>query len=84
MAACSQRIKGNVPIVAMALKSPLATRSVSASICCSVDEGELRMVYVECGVVVKFGWVEVCVVAGGGGGGRRENREGEGAMKERY
>jgi hypothetical protein len=35
------------PIVATALNSPLATRSISASICCSVDEGEFKMVYVE-------------------------------------
>jgi hypothetical protein len=42
-------------MVATVLKSPLATRSISSSICCSVDEGELRMVYVEWGIVVGTG-----------------------------
>jgi hypothetical protein len=32
------------PSVATALNKPLATLSISSSICCSVEEGELRMV----------------------------------------
>ena len=37
----------DLPIVTTALKSPFAIRSISFSICGSVDEGELRMVYDE-------------------------------------
>lgn len=72
------------PRVTTALKSPLATRSISSSICCSVDEGELRMPYVDVEAseldcpAGEVGGTDV------GGGGRRENRDGDGAMKERY
>jgi hypothetical protein len=34
---------GHIPIVAITLKRPLATRSISFSICSSVDDGEFRM-----------------------------------------
>jgi hypothetical protein len=71
-------------MVATVLKSPLATRSISSSICCSVDEGELRMVYVEWGIAVGTGWDPEAVEVGRGGGGRREKRDGEGAMKDKY
>ena len=37
------------PIVATALNKPFAMRSISSSICCSVDAGELRMAYVDGG-----------------------------------
>jgi hypothetical protein len=71
--------------VAIALKSPLAIRSISSSICCSVEEGELRIVYVFCGIVASIGGVAALVdAAGGGGRGRRENNEGEGAMNDKY
>lgn len=66
-----------------ALNSSATTRSISSSICCSADEGELRMVYVETGSDGVGGAVEVMEGAGGGGG-RREKSDGDGAMKERY
>ena len=68
----------SIPIVAMTLNRPFATRSISSSICCSVDDGEFRMVYVDKGIV------ESAAAEGWDGGGRRENREGEGAMKDKY
>jgi hypothetical protein len=67
-------------MVTTALKSPLAIRSISFSICGSEDEGELRIAYDE------WGW-------GGGGpgcevdvgwGGSKENKDGEGAIKDKY
>ncbi len=67
-------------MVAMALNIPLATRSISASICCSVEDGELRIAYVGCGI----GGMADVEDAGGAGGGRREKSDGEGAIKERY
>lgn len=33
------------PMVTTALKRPLAIRSISSSICCSVEDGELRSLY---------------------------------------
>lgn len=71
------------PIVTTVLKSPLATRSISCSICCSVDAGELRMAYVHGGVVGPDCGVGVVIVAVTGGG-KREKRDGEGAIKDRY
>jgi hypothetical protein len=69
------------PIVAIALKSPLEIRSISSSICCSVVEGALRIVYDECG----FSSDAVACVGGGAVvGGKREKREGEGAMNDKY
>ena len=38
------------PVVATALNKPFATRSISSSIWGSVEEGELRMAYVDKGV----------------------------------
>jgi hypothetical protein len=78
----TQVIQSHTPIVATTLNSPLAIRSISASISCSADDGELRIVYDDRG----FGSGDPVWVggAGGGGGGRREKREGEGEMKERY
>lgn len=71
-------------MVATTLNKPVATRSISASICCSVEEGEFRSAYAECvvrvGVAVSVGEDGVAVLTGG----RRENNDGEGAMKERY
>jgi len=72
-------LSGDVPIVTTALKSPLAIRSISFSICCSVDEGELRIAYDEWGRGGDPGW-EVVV----GWGGSKENREGEGAINDKY
>lgn len=74
----------HTPIVAMALNRPLAIRSISASICCSVEEGEFRMVYVEWGVGAVAGAAGDAVVNCGGGAGNREKSEGEGAINERY
>ena len=75
----------NVPSVAIALNKPFATLSISSSICCSVDDGEFRMIYVEWGMLTSgAGGVVVWTDGGGEGGGRRENREGEGAMKDKY
>jgi len=34
----------NIPKVATALNNPLATLSISSSICCSVEEGEFKIV----------------------------------------
>jgi hypothetical protein len=77
--------EGNyIPIVAMELNRPLAIRSISASICCSVEDGELRMVYVECGIGVVVCPVDDVVINSDGGAGKRENSEGEGAINERY
>lgn len=75
-----------LPRVATTLKRPLATRSISSSICCSVDEGELRIVYVDVGMggVTGFWVVGGTVGEGCTAGGRRENNEGDGAMKDRY
>jgi len=39
----------HLPLVATALNKPLAILSISSSICCSVDEGELRIEYVDTG-----------------------------------
>lgn len=75
----STYIEWDVPIVTTALKSPLAIRSISFSICCSVDEGELRIAYDEWGRGGDPGW-EVAV----GCGGSKENREGEGAINDKY
>jgi hypothetical protein len=52
----------DLPIVTTALKSPLAIRSISLSICCSVDEGELRISYDEWA----RGWDEPGWEVGGG------------------
>jgi len=71
-------------MVAIALNKPFATRSISSSICCSLDVGELRIEYVVSGTVVSVGGDVAVIDGGGGGGGRRENNDGEGAMKERY
>ena len=74
----------NLPIVATTLKRPVATRSISASICCSVEEGEFNNAYVECagrlGAGAGPGEAGVVVFDGG----RSENSDGEGAMNERY
>lgn len=76
----------NAPIVTTALKSPLAIRSTSCSISWSVEDGELRIVYVECGIVGsgRVEGVDDCAGGGGAGGGSSEKRDGEGAIKERY
>ena len=75
----------SVPSVAIALNKPFATLSISSSICCSVDDGEFRMIYVEWGMLTSgAGGVVVWTDGGGEGGGRTENREGEGAMKDKY
>ena len=74
-------------MVATTLKSPVATRSISASISCSDEEGELRIAYVEWGAVVEGPDVLGApgVVTGAlCGGGRSENSEDDGAMKDRY
>lgn len=75
----------HIPVVATTLNRPVAILSISASICCSLDDGELRMAYEECG--------------GGGGapgdegvadgvgevaGGRRENSAGDGEINDKY
>lgn len=67
-----------------ALYKPLAIRSISSSICCSDEEGELSIVYEEWGIVL--GWTAggLLVVEGAWEGGRRENSDGEGAMNDRY
>lgn len=74
------------PMVATTLKSPLAIRSISSSICWSDDDGELRTEYEE----YVFG-VGVDEADGSGlcdavdcTGGRRENSDGEGDRKDRY
>ena len=73
-------------MVTTTLKIPDATRSISSSICCSVEEGELRSAYVECG----WDGVEGPATAFGAvgdaafGGGRSENKDGDGAMKDKY
>lgn len=77
--------KRHVLMVATTLNKPFATRSISSSICCSAEVGELRMAYVECvcegpGCAGAFG-VEA---EGAAGGGNRENKDGEGAMKDKY
>ena len=75
--------KNHTPIVATTLNRPVATLSISASICCSVDEGELSTAYDECGggggAPGDEGVVDV-----GGGGVRRENSEGEGEINDKY
>jgi hypothetical protein len=38
------RMKGTCPLVATTPNKPVATRSISSSISCSVDPGELRIV----------------------------------------
>ena len=68
------------PVVATALNKPFATRSISSSIWGSVEEGELRIAYVDKGVE----GLGVPSDVGGGGGGRREKREGEGDIKDKY
>lgn len=72
-----------VPIVATALKRPFAMRSISSSICCSVDAGELRIAYVDGGTDDVDG-AGCCWDGAGGVGGSRENNDGEGHMKDRY
>lgn len=68
----------------MTLKSPLATRSISSSISCSVEVGEFKMRYVE-GRTGGTSVGGVAVVGGdGAAGGRREKSDAEGAMNERY
>ena len=66
--------------MATALNKPFATRSISSSIWGSVEEGELRMAYVDKGAE----GLGVPSDVGGGGGGRREKREGEGDIKDKY
>ena len=68
------------PVVATALNKPFAIRSISPSIWGSVDEGELRMAYVDKGVE----GLGMPSDVGVGGGGRREKREGEGDIKDKY
>ena len=46
-----------------------------------MEDGELRTMYVECGIEVASGGAENEAT---GGGGSREKRDGDGAMKERY
>jgi hypothetical protein len=77
------RVSKYSPVVTTALNNPLATLSISSSICCSVEEGELRVVYVETGPE-KVDWVGDVRSGGGGGGGRREKRAGDGAINDRY
>lgn len=73
------------PIVATTLNNPLATRSISSSISCSVDDGELSLVYVEYTWLVGGGDDGPGVGAGGAeDGGVSENNDGDGEMKERY
>ena len=43
-------MNGTWPIVTTALYNPLAIRSISSSICCSDEEGELSTVYEEWGI----------------------------------
>lgn len=76
----------HIPIVATTLKRPVAMRSISSSICCSEEEGELRRVYVGGVGDGADGFAGAAVVGAGVAftGGRRENSDGEGAMKERY
>lgn len=73
----------NIPAVTTALNSSLDTRSISSSICCSVDDGEFRMVYVETGPDAVGGVGDV-IDGAGTGGGKRENSDGDGAMKDKY
>ena len=52
-------MNGTWPIVTTALYNPLAMRSISSSICCSDEEGELSIVYEEWGIaafVVEGAW----------------------------
>ena len=73
-------------MVTTTLKRPVAIRSISSSICCSVDDGEFRSVYEENGCVVVEGPAAALGAEAGGAltGGRIEKREGEGEMNERY
>ena len=66
--------------MATALNKPFATRSISSSIWGSVEEGELRMAYVDKGTEGLGVLSNVC----GGGGGRRAKSEGEGDIKDKY
>ena len=73
-------------MVATTLKRPVAIRSISSSICCSDDDGELRSAYVlggEAGAGVAVGVADVEAEAASTGG-RSENKEGDGAMKDSY
>lgn len=74
-----------IPIVATTLKRPDATRSISSSICCSVEEGELRSRYVEwlCEEPAGVEGVEDEADAAAGGGSK-ENKDGDGEINERY
>jgi hypothetical protein len=72
----------NKPIVTTTLNKPLAIRSISCSICCSVEEGELRMSYAYPG----FGG-SACGEGEGGlttTGGTSEKSEGEGDINDKY
>lgn len=79
------RVGWHTPSVAIALNNPFATRSISSSICCSVDDGELRIAYVVAGMLLSMagGWL-AWMEGAGVGGGNNENSEGDGAMKARY
>ena len=74
------------PIVTTPLKSPEATRSISSSICCSEEDGELSRAYEEWGSGGAEGPAAALAVefVAAFTGGRMEKREGEGAMNERY
>jgi len=76
------RMKGTCPYVATALKRPFAIRSISSSIICSDDAGELSVIYDEDGSV-SVGWGTLGL-AGFGGGGRRENKDEDGAINDKY
>ena len=71
-------------MVATTLNSPLAIRSISLSISCSDEAGELRMAYDD-EAVDGPGWPGAVEDAtAGGDGGSSEYRDAEGAMNERY
>lgn len=68
------------PNVAIALKRPLAIRSVSSSISCSEADGEFKSAY----DVIGVGMPAVLGVDALGGAGRSEKSDGEGEMKDKY
>jgi len=71
-------------MVATTLNRPFAIRSISSSICCSVEEGELRIAYVEGGIAKVGGEAVSDVAAGCEGDGRSEKSDEEGAINDKY